>query len=341
MRYSWILDSGGAGRGAWQGGVIYEFMRWCRKNDCFPEITMGASAGGYAAADVATGTEETVMKGWSVWGNPARMRQSLPEAPGAERKMNRFRSNLHASVFYVMEEKEQEGVFDGDARKKLIVFTTRVRRSDGKKFTRGDRFRYFLKSATRKFPKTLKYIPDGYSEDPVIFATNLPAEIESDFVRSLTRENYHGVIEASCLVPFAMGSPLRPEDVDAGFHEQDREAVFIDGGYSIKMPMAMFVEDPRFVELARWAEADKTIVFCCDPDGHLWETSARLRCLDTYPGVVKALGENRLLVVYPDHKVEAGFLCTDNPTIMRTFSRGREQAQQLLKSDNLRRFFDN
>jgi hypothetical protein len=29
---------------------------------------MGASAGGYAAADVATGTEKTVMKGWTYWG---------------------------------------------------------------------------------------------------------------------------------------------------------------------------------------------------------------------------------------------------------------------------------
>lgn len=341
MNYSWILDSGGAGRGAWQGGVIYEFMRWCRENDCFPIVTMGASAGGYAAADVATGTEETVMKGWSVWGKPAFMRRSHPDAPGAERKMNRFRSNLHASVFYVMEEKEQAGVFDGGARKKLIVFTTRVRRKDGKKFMRGDRVRYFLKSATRKLPKKMKYIPDGYIEDPVIFATNLPAEMESDYVRPLTRENYHAVIEASCLVPFAMGVPLQPEDVDAGSRSRDREAVFIDGGYSIKMPMAMFEEDPRFEELAHWAGADKTIIFCCDPVGHLWETSARLRCLDTYSGVVKALEENRLLIVYPDHKVEAGFLCTDNPTIMRTFSRGREQAQRLLKSDRVRRFFDN
>ena len=59
QRYSWILDSGGAGRGAWQGGMIYECMRGCREHGCFP-ITMGASAGGYAAAAVATGSEQTV-----------------------------------------------------------------------------------------------------------------------------------------------------------------------------------------------------------------------------------------------------------------------------------------
>ena len=71
----------------------------------------------------------------------------------------------------------------------MIVFTTRVRRRDEKKFEGGDRLRYFLKSATRKLPKTIKYFPSGYIEDPVIFATNLPAEIESENVRTLTREN--------------------------------------------------------------------------------------------------------------------------------------------------------
>ena len=80
--YSWILDSGGAGRGAWQGGVIYEFMRWCRENGCFPSITMGASAGGYAAADVATGTEQTVMKGWTYWGTQTgRKKKPIPCTP--------------------------------------------------------------------------------------------------------------------------------------------------------------------------------------------------------------------------------------------------------------------
>ena len=61
---TWILDSGGAGRGAWQGGVLYELMAWTRQHGGYPTVTMGASAGGYAAADVATGTEATVLKGW-------------------------------------------------------------------------------------------------------------------------------------------------------------------------------------------------------------------------------------------------------------------------------------
>jgi len=50
--------------------------------------------------------------------------------------------------------------------------------------------------------------------------------------------------------------------------------------------------------------------------------------------------ENRLLVVSPDHKLEAGFLCVENETAMRTFTRGQEQAQCLLRSDPVRRFFE-
>ena len=338
--YCWILDSGGAGRGAWQGGVIYEFMIWCRGNGCFPAIAMGASAGGYAAADVATGTAQTVMNGWTVWGKLEQMQHESSSGFHSDLKTTGFRRNLHTSVFYVMEEDELSGVFNGGADKKLLVFTTRVRRKDGKGFEGIDRFRYFMKSATRKMPECLKYLPGSYIEDPVIFATNLPGELESEYVRPLTRKNYHSVLEASCLVPFAMGAPLAPEDVNTGSCEIDRGAVFLDGGYTLKMPMGVFEQDPRFRGIAHWAASDKTVIFCCDPKGYLWETSARLRRLNTLPGVAKALEQNRLLIVHPDHKVEAGFLCTDNPTIMRTFNRGREQAQRLQKLEDLRRFFD-
>jgi hypothetical protein len=340
MRYSWILDSGGAGRGAWQGGVIYEFMRWCREKDRFPAVMMGASAGGYAAADVATSTERTVMKGWTVWGMPDRMRRASAGTDRPGGKMNAFRKNLHASVFYVMDEEEIAGVFDPDVEKILLVFTTRVQRRDGQRFRAIDRLRFFLKSATRKLPGHLKYLPCGYAEDPVIFATNLPGALESEYVRPLIRTNYRAVIEASCLVPLAMGLPIAPEDVSAGTCREDREAVFIDGGYAVKMPMAMFEEDPRFRSLAQWARADKTIVFCCDPGGRLWENSSRKRCLNAYPSVEKSIRENRLLILYPDHKVEAGFLCTDNAAVMRTFNRGREQGRRLLESDQVKRFFE-
>jgi len=329
--YCWILDSGGAGRGAWQGGVIYEFMRWCRANGSFPSITMGASAGGYAAADVATGTEQTVMKGWTYWGTrPA----------GAARTKSRFRAHLHASILHVMAEKELSGVFAPNPRKKLLVFTTRVRRCDQKPFGSLDQLRFSLKSATRKFPKPLKYLPEGYQEDPTIFALNLPPEERSEYIRPLTRRNYHAVIEASCLVPLAMGAPLEAEALAEEPHAGDRAAVFLDGGYALKMPMRFFAEDPRFQKLARWVEADKTIIFCCDPQGWLWETSARLRRLNALPGVLRALGENRLLVLRPDHKVEAGFLCMDSAATMRTFRRGQEQAERLLRSEGVRRFFD-
>jgi hypothetical protein len=333
MKYSWILDSGGAGRGAWQGGVIYEFMRWCRENGSYPSITMGASAGGYAAADVATGTEQTVMKGWTCWGAQNRNLHAYGEK-------SRFRAHLHDSIYYVMDEQEMSGVFQENPGKKLVVFTTRVRRSDGGPFKSIDRMRFFLKSATRKLPRPMRYLPGGYAEDPVLFALNPAPGLCSEYVRPLTRKNYHTVIEASCLVPLAMGQPVLPEEIDDERHSGDRHAVFIDGGYALKMPMRLFEEDPRFHGLAEWVSADKTIVFCCDPRGSLWESSARLLRLNSLPSVRKALRENRLLIISPDHKVEAGFLCLDNATTMRTFHRGQEQALRLLRSDLIRRFFD-
>jgi hypothetical protein len=326
--YSWILDSGGTGRGAWQGGVIHEFMRWCRESGCFPSITMGASAGGYAAADVATGTEQTVMKGWTYWGAQT------------GRGRNRFRSHLRNSVYYVMEEQELSGVFRENSAQKLLIFTTRARRSDLKIFRFIDRLRFFLHSATRKLPRYLKYFPAAYIQDPVIFALNLPTELHSEYIRPLTRNNYHAVIETSCLVPVAMGSPLCASDLDMELFTGDHQAVFMDGGYTLKMPMRLMEEDQRFKRLAHWISADKTVIFCCDPEGWLWETSARLHRLNTLPSVSKAIDENRLLVIHPDHRVEAGFLCMDHAKTMRTFNRGREQAQRLLRADRIRRFFE-
>jgi hypothetical protein len=332
MNYCWILDSGGAGRGAWQGGIIHEFMRWCREQGAFPSIAMGASAGGYAAADVATGTERTVLKGWRYWGTPQ------CHALGT-RKKSRFRAHLCSSIVYVMEEAELSGVFNGDPDKKLLIFTTRVRRLDGKPFQSIDSYRFFLKSSTRKLPNAIKYIPRNYTEEPVVFALNLPEELHSEHVRPLTRKNYHAVIEASCLVPIAMGKPLPPEAFGTDLHPGDQNSAFIDGGYSLKMPMRLFEQDSRFAALGRWAHADKTIVFCCDPSGSLWETSSRLHRLNSLPSILQAEAENRFLLVHPDHNVEAGFLCMDNDTVMRTFRRGQEQARRLLRSDIVLNFF--
>jgi hypothetical protein len=178
--FSWILDSGGAGRGAWQGGVIHQLMRWTSQNGGYPTVSMGASAGGYAAADVATETEATVLKGWTCWGQ-----QAMP--------------------------------------------------------------------------------PAG----------QVPAQHKSFFQR-----------------------------------------------------------------LARWAQTDKSLILCCDPGGRLWETSSRLRLLNTHPSIQQAMHEKRLLVIYPDHRVEASFLCHNNPVIMRTFRRGQEQGDRLLKSEAFQRFIE-
>ena len=94
---------------------------------------MGASAGGDAAADVATGTEETVFKGWSVWGDeaiPARFPLSAPIAQGWPR--SRYRRHLHASIRCVMDAAEMAGGFDTAEARRLLVFTTKVRRRDGR-----------------------------------------------------------------------------------------------------------------------------------------------------------------------------------------------------------------
>jgi hypothetical protein len=159
----------------------------------------------------------------------------------------------------------------------------------------------------------------------------------------LTPSNYHSVIEASCLVPLAMGWPLRPEQVNNDTtprFDGDSHAVFLDGGFGMKMPMALFEEDKRFRRLAEWAHAGKTVVFCCDPKGRLWETSARLRLLNDEPLTKEALRSQRLLVLSPDHPVEAGFLCYDNAAILRTFRRGQEQAERLLRSGRFLRFLE-
>jgi hypothetical protein len=58
----------------------------------------------------------------------------------------------------------------------------------------GDRLKYLLRSATRKLPGGLKYLPGGYREDPVVFATNLPPELRCEDVRRLSRNNFHAVV---------------------------------------------------------------------------------------------------------------------------------------------------
>jgi hypothetical protein len=344
--YSWILDSGGAGRGAWQGGVIYELMRWTRQNGCYPLISMGASAGGYAAADVATETEKTVIKGWTKWGKEALppLRQ-VPKEFKSFWGFGQFRIRLTRSIEYVMGPQEVSAVFNNRPDKKLLIFTTRVRRKDGGPITWQDNLRFFIQSVCRKIPKPLKYLPSLYHQDPVVFAYPLPDPLHSECVRPLTPFNYHRVIEASCLVPFAMGHPLPPRHIIADRNHDhpafadDAKAVFMDGSFGLKMPMALFQEDVRFRALARWVRTKKTIIFSCDPRGKLWETSSRLRSLNHYGPVYEDIKEDRLMVIHPDHKVKAGFLCHDNPVILRTFQRGQEQAGRLMKSDKFRRFF--
>ncbi len=336
---TWILDSGGAGRGAWQGGVLYEVMRWTRTNGGYPTIAMGASAGGYAAADVATGSEATVLKGWTVWGAPEiPKRYPLADFVANEWPRSRFRKHLHASIRYVMEPPEVDDVFDESAQRTLLVFTSRIRRLDGRTPGRADLTKLFAMAATRKLPGRLKYRP-RYQVDPVVFATNLPDALQSECVRPLTRANYHCAIEASCLVPLAMGPAIQPTLLSpGGLFPNDRQAIFVDGGFALKMPMAIFEDDARFRGLARWTATPRTVVFCCDPNGRLWETSLRLRALNDHPSVARALADGTLLVIHPDHVVEAGFLCFDPVVIMRTFERGREQGRRLLAAPHIRRF---
>ena len=336
----WILDSGGAGRGAWQGGVLYEVMQWTRQHGGYPAVMMGASAGGFAAADVATGTEATVLKGWTAWGSEdIPERYPLAASVANQWPRSRFRRHLHASIRYVMEDTELDGVFEDADQRTLLVFTSRIRRRDGRAPGRADLAALFAMAATRKLPKPLKYVPGSYHIDPVVFATNLPDTLHSEFVRPLTRDNYHCAIEASCLVPLAMGPALSPALLSpGGGYPDDAQAVFVDGGFSLKMPMATFQDDARFRDLARWIATPRTVIFCCDPNGRLWETSMRLRALNAYPTVARAIADGTLLVIHPDHLVEAGFLCFDPEVIMRTFDRGREQGRRLLADQPVRRF---
>ncbi len=339
MSCAWILDSGGAGRGAWQGGVLYELMASARQRGGYPSVMMGASAGGYAAADVATGTEGTVLKGWTAWGsdeNPKRF--PLPEAVANAWPSSAFRRHLHASIRYVMEPGEVDGVFDEDANRRLLLFTTRVRRPDGRRPGSADLARLFAMATTRKLPRWLKYQPN-YQLEPVVFASHLPEHLTTEFVRPLTRENYHDAIEASCLVPLAMGPSIPPEHLTApGLFPADEQATFVDGGFSLKMPMGILANDPRFAELSSWASTDHTVVLCCDPGGRLWETSLRLRALNDDPAVARNIAEDRLWLIYPDHPIEAGFLCFDPEITMRTFERGREQGRRLLETAAAQRF---
>jgi hypothetical protein len=174
----------------------------------------------------------------------------------------------------------------------------------------------------------------------------VPQEIRSENVRLLTRHNFHRVLEATCLVPGAMGFPLPPrwleesETSGSRAYPGDEGAHFIDGGYTLKMPMALFHERAEFRRIASWLGAEKTVVFCCDPAGQLWETSSRLRSLNQLPALSRAVAENRLLVVYPDHPIAASFLCTDNSVAMRTFNQGRDQAVRFLRTEKVRRFLE-
>ena len=339
MACGWILDSGGAGRGAWQGGVLYELMAWARQHGGYPSVMMGASAGGYAAADVATGTEATVLKGWTAWGSDdIPTRYPLPPDVTQLWPSSAFRRHLHASIRYVMEPGEVDRVFDEHASRRLLVFTTRVRRPDGRRPGSTDLARLFAMATTRKLPRWFKYQP-RYLLEPVVFASHLPDDLATEFVRPLTRENYHDAIEASCLVPLAMGPAIPPDRLTtSGLYPADQDAAFVDGGFSLKMPMGIFGERPHFTKVATWAATDRTVVFCCDPAGHLWETSLRLRSLNDEPAVARDIAENRLLLIYPDHPIEAGFLCFDPEVTMRTFERGREQGRRLLATAAAQRF---
>ena len=91
------------------------------------------------------------------------------------------------------------------------------------------------------------------------------------------------------------------------------------------------------MDLNRWVATPRTLVLCCDPRGRLWETSLRLRDAQHVPVGRPCHQRGAPLRRDPD-QVEAGFLCLDPATTMRTFRRGQEQGRRLLASDRIRRF---
>ncbi|RMG51516.1 MAG: patatin-like phospholipase family protein [Acidobacteria bacterium] len=324
IRRKWVFDTGGAGPGAWEGGVGYALTKAALATGAVPDMVIGSSVGAYMAANAASGDPETFLKGWSNWGaegiSPPAVRPEERGFFGARF----FRAYLKHSIAYVLEDRIVERILDPRNPTRLVIVTTQLRRRNGQPIGRRDMRRLFLQSLTRKWP--VKYICSDYDYRAILFDSQ-PRTVTAA-VRKLTPENIRSVIMASCLIPWAMGMPLRVDGMDV-----------IDGGFALKVPLRV-PPDAVYAELARSLQTDQTVVITPDPTGTLWETSMRIRRWNDCWDVEHTMEAGNLLIISPPRKIRAGALCRDHRLIWETFCEGVAHAERVLRSDPGRRFFD-
>lgn len=324
IRYKWVFDTGGAGPGAWEGGVGYALTKAALAAGTLPDVVMGSSVGAYMAADVVSGDPQIFIKGWSDWGAETVPPPHVSPQEQGFLSVRSFRAYLKHSLEYVLDDAVIQRILSPDNPMRLIVCTTQLGKRNGGPIARRDMRRLFLQSVTRRWP--IKYICPDFVYRAVLFDSR--AKTPTSGVRKLTPENFRPAIMASCLIPLAMGMPLRYDGMD-----------LIDGGFSLKLALQL-PSDALYANLAGELRAEKTLAITVDPTGALWETSMRLRRWDDRWDVQQAMREGRLLIISPPRKLEAGTLCRDNRLIMKTFWQGAEQAEQVLRSDAGKRFFE-
>ncbi len=324
IRYKWVFDTGGAGPGAWEGGVGYALTKAALTTGAVPDIVIGSSVGAYMAANAASRDPETFVKGWSDWGaegiSPPMVRPEERGFLGARF----FRAYLKHSISYVLDDRIVERILDPQNPIRLIIVATQLRKRNGRSVDRRDMRRLFFQSLTRKWP--VKYICSDYDYRTILFDSQARAVTAA--VRKLTPANIRQAIMASCLIPWAMGMPLRVEGMD-----------LIDGGFALKVPLRL-PPDAVYADLARSLQTDRTVVITPDPTGALWETSMRIRRWNDCWDVERARGAGDLLIISPPQKIRAGALCRDHRLIWETFWEGVAHAEHVLRSDRGRRFFD-
>lgn len=320
----WVFDTGGAGRGAWLGGVGYVLTKMARALGRFPDAVVGSSVGAYMAADAATGNPEVFLKGWTDWGAE---RVPPPVVPSSEQgflHVRHFRAHLKHSIQYVLDDSAIASILSEQNPTRLVICTTQITRRDGRPITRRDMRRLFWQSLTRKLP--IKYLADGYMYRAVLFDSR--AAGATPVIRRLTRDNLRQAIMASCLIPLAMGLPLRYDGMD-----------LIDGGFTLKMPLDL-PSDSTYAELSQSLQAQKTLAISAETGGVLWKTAMRLERWNDQADIQQAIQDGKLLIIAPSGKIAAGTLCRDNRLIMKTFWQGAERAEQVMRTDAGKRFFE-
>jgi hypothetical protein len=169
--------------------------------------------------------------------------------------------HLIKSIEYVMGPHEVAAVFNNRPEKKLLIFTTRVRRKDGRPITWQDSLRFFIQSICRKIPKPLKSFPDFIRSQ--VFAYPLPNPLYwIAFVLSPLRIT----TASSSFLPssFSHGTSFTAHtDQCRGSNRlfaDDAKSIFMDG--SLELRCRWLSEKMFDLEGSReWAKAEKQSFF--------------------------------------------------------------------------------